>query len=124
MAHITKDRIKEITATTGTGTITLTGAVTGFKAFSSVMTTSDTCYYTIANNTSGEWEVGLGTLASSTTLARTTVYASSNSDTLVNFGAGNKEVFITLPADRALIADPNSNNPYGSYARSFMLMGA
>jgi hypothetical protein len=110
MAHISKDRIKETTTSTSTGNITLAGAVTGFKSFSSVMATSDTCYYTIVDNSAAAWEVGLGTLSAATTLVRTTVYASSNSNNLVNFGAGTKEVFLTLPSDRTVILSGTSLN--------------
>jgi hypothetical protein len=101
MAHVNSDRVKETTTTTGTGAITLDGAVTGFEAFSAALAANDTCYYCIAGG--AEWEVGYGTY--NTTLTRTTVYASSNADAAVNFSAGTKEVFITLPARR--VFDPN-----------------
>lgn len=78
MALVLKDRVKETTTTTGTGTVTLAGAVTGFDAFSEIGN-SNTTYYVIAHQTADEWEVGLGTYTSSgTTLARTTVLSSSN----------------------------------------------
>lgn len=105
MAHISADRVQETTTTTGTATITLTGAVTNFKTFSSRMATSDTCYYAIVDSTNNTWEVGVGTLASSTTLARTTVLRSSNSDAAVSFAAGTKNVFLTLSADNTAIFD-------------------
>lgn len=91
----TPDRIKETTTTTGTGTITLGGAPTGFKTFSSRFATGDEVYYTIVLGS--EWEVGIGTLASSSTISRDQVLASSNSDALVDFSAGTKDVFVTLP---------------------------
>lgn len=98
MAFVVKDRVKETTTTTGTGTVTLLGAATGFQSFS-VIGNSNTTYYTIAGQTGSEWEVGIGTYTSSgTTLARTTVLASSNSGSLVNFSAGTKDVFVTYPA--------------------------
>lgn len=90
------DRVRETTTTTGTGTVTLGGAVNGFRTFSSVLATGDTCYYTIALGT--EWEVGIGTLATSSTLTRDTILESSNSGAAVNFSAGTKEVFLTAPA--------------------------
>lgn len=90
------DRLKETTTTTGTGTITLLGAVTGFATFASRMATGDSFVYCI--NLSGEWEVGEGTLVSSSTMSRDRVVSSSNSDALVSFSAGTKEVFLTLPA--------------------------
>lgn len=92
MAFISADRVKETTETTGTGAITLAGASAGYRSFASVMSAADTCHYCIVGN--NEWEVGLGTY--DTTLARTTVIASSNAGSAVNFSAGTKDVFITL----------------------------
>lgn len=94
------DRVRETTATTGTGTITLAGAVTGFLAFSDRLAVGDTCAYCIALG--AEWEVGIGTLASSSTLSRDTILASSNSDSAVSFLAGDKDVFITQPAQETM----------------------
>lgn len=97
MALILKDRVKETTTVTGTGTASLLGAVTGFQSFSAIGN-ANTTYYCIANGSS-EWEVGIGTYtASGTTLARTTVLSSSNAGSLVNFSAGTKDVFVTFPA--------------------------
>jgi len=99
MAFVLADRVKETTTTTGTGTVTLLGAATGFQSFSAIGNTNTT-YYTIAGQTTSEWEVGIGTYTSSgTTLARTTVIASSNSGSLVSFSAGTKDVFVTYPAE-------------------------
>ena len=99
MAFVLADRVKETTTTTGTGTVTLLGASTGFQSFS-VIGNANTTYYTIAGQTGSEWEVGIGTYTSSgTTLARTTVIASSNSGSLVTFSAGTKDVFVTYPAE-------------------------
>jgi len=99
MAFVLADRVKETTTTTGTGTLTLLGASTGFQSFSAIGNTNTT-YYTIAAQTGTEWEVGIGTYTSSgTTLARTTVISSSNSGSLVNFSAGTKDVFVTYPAE-------------------------
>lgn len=94
MAHIAADLVKETTTTTGTGALTLGGAVSGFRAFSAVMAASDTCIYGIVGGT--EWEFGIGTF--NTTLTRTTVISSSNADAAVNFSAGTKDVFITTIA--------------------------
>jgi hypothetical protein len=100
MAIIVKDRVKETTTTTGTGTITLAGAVSGFQAFSVIGDGNET-FYTIAGG--GEWEVGIGTYTSSgTTLSRDTVLDSSNSGSLVDFAAGTKDVFVTYPAERTI----------------------
>jgi len=103
MALVLADRVRETTTTTGTGSVTLAGAYTGFQTFSAGVGTGNSTYYTIANVGSGEWEVGIGSYTSGgNTLSRTTVLASSNSGSLVNFGAGSKDVFVTQPAERAL----------------------
>jgi hypothetical protein len=103
MALILADRVKDTTTTSSTGTITLSGtAPTGYQNFS-VIGNGNTTYYTIAHQTLGEWEVGIGTYTSSgTTLARTTILASSNSGSVVNFSAGTKDVFVTSPAERTV----------------------
>jgi hypothetical protein len=102
MAFVVRDRVKETTTTTGTGTVTLLGAVTGYQSFSAIGNANDT-YYCIAGQTSSEWEVGIGTYTSSgTTLSRTTVLESSNSGSLVSFSAGTKDVFVVYPAERAV----------------------
>lgn len=103
MAFVLADRVKETTTTTGTGTITLLGAATGFQSFSAIGN-ANTTYYTIAGQTGSEWEVGIGTYTSSgTTLSRDTVLASSNSGSLVNFSSGTKDVFCDYPAKRAVV---------------------
>jgi len=99
MSFVLADRVKETTTTTGTGTVTLLGASTGFQSFSAIGN-GNTTYYTIAGQTGSEWEVGIGTYTSAgTTLARTTVISSSNAGSLVNFSAGTKDVFVTYPAE-------------------------
>ena len=107
MALVINDRVKETSTTTGTGTLSLAGAVTGFETFSSAIGNGNTTYYAIVNS-NGEFEVGLGTVAAAA-LARTTVISSSNSDSAVNFAAGTKDVFVTLPASKAVIEDASSN---------------
>jgi hypothetical protein len=103
MALVLADRVKETTTTTGTGTVTLLGASTGFQSFAAVGD-ANTTYYAIVAQTGTEWEVGIGTYASSgTTLARTVVLSSSNSGSAVNFSAGTKDVFVTYPSERAVI---------------------
>ena len=105
MALVLADRVKETTTTTGTGTVTLAGASTGFQSFAAVGN-ANTTYYTIADQTGSNWEVGIGTYTSSgTTLSRTTVLSSSNSGSLVNFPAGTKDVFVTYPSSRSIYAD-------------------
>ena len=99
MAFVLADRVKETTTTTGTGTVTLLGASLGFQSFSAIGN-ANTTYYTIAGQSTSEWEVGIGTYTSSgTTLARTTVISSSNAGALVSFSAGTKDVFVTYPAE-------------------------
>jgi hypothetical protein len=101
MAFVVKDRVQETSTTTGTGTFTLNGAVTGFKSFS-VVGNGNTTYYAITTSGS-EFEVGIGTYTSSgTTLSRDTVLSSSNSNNLVDFAAGAKNVFVTYPAERSI----------------------
>jgi len=110
VALVIADRVRETTTTTGTGTITLGGAVTNFETFTANLSNSDTTYYSIVDNTNGAFEVGLGTFtASGTTLARTTIIASSNSNSAVDFGAGTKDVFITIPASKMIVKDTNGN---------------
>lgn len=102
MPLVIADRVRETTTTAGTGTITLAGAVTGFQSFA-VIGNGNTTYYTIAGQGTNEWEVGIGTYTSSgTTLARTTVLSSSNSGSLVNFSAGTKDVFVSMPSERII----------------------
>ena len=122
MALVLKDRVKETTTVTGTGTATLDGAVIGFQAFSGVLTNSDTTYYAISHREFDEWEVGLGTYSAGT-LARTTVLESSNSGSAVSFSAGTKDVFITLPAEKAVALDGNDNLSIGNITTSGYLRG-
>lgn len=92
------DRVWDTSTTTGTGSLTLAGsAPTGYRTFASAYATGTADIpYCIALQSGSEWEVGYGTLSGSTTLARTTVTASSNSGSAVNFSAGTKDVFVTL----------------------------
>jgi hypothetical protein len=117
MALVLKDRVKETTTTTGTGTVTLLGASTGFQSFSAIGN-SNTTYYTIAGQSGNEWEVGVGTYtASGTTLSRDTVLASSNSGSLVSFSAGTKDVFVTYPAGYSVNATNNAGTS-GQFLKS------
>ena len=104
MAFVINDRVKETTTTTGTGTLSLGGAVTGFETFSSGIGNSNTTYYAISLPGTAEFEVGLGTLSSdSSTIARTTIISSSNSDSAVSFSAGTKTIFCTIPASKSVL---------------------
>ncbi len=90
------DRVKETSTTTGTGDITLDGAVSQFSAFSSRFATGDGGIpYAIVGQTGTEWEVGVGTYSASNTLTRSEVLYSSNSDAAVNFSSGTKDVFLS-----------------------------
>ena len=106
MALVINNRVRELTSTTGTGAMTLGGAVGGFQTFAAGIGNSNTTYYTISLNSENEFEVGLGTLnGDSSTLTRTTVLESSNGDAAVDFAAGSKEVFCNLPSEKALCLD-------------------
>jgi len=105
MALVLADRVKETTTTAGTGTVTLLGASAGFQSFA-VVGNANTTYYTIAGQSTSEWEVGIGTYTLSTdTLSRDTVLSSSNGGTLVNFTLGAKDVFVTQPSERTVFVD-------------------
>jgi hypothetical protein len=109
MALVINDRVKETTTTTGTGAVSLGGAVTGFETFAAGIGNSNTVYYCIAHQDQAEFEVGLGTLdGDSSDLTRTTVISSSNSDSAVNFSSGTKDVFCTIPASKMLFKDANN----------------
>ena len=110
MALTIADRVRETTTTEGTGTITLGGAVGNFETFTANLSDGDTTYYAIVDANNSDFEVGLGTFtASGTTLARTTVIASSNSNSAVDLSSGSKDVFITLPASKMIFQDASGN---------------
>ena len=111
MALVLNDRVKETTTTTGTGTINLGGAQTNFETFVAGIGNSNTTYYAIVHRSNAEFEIGLGTItdASPDTLARTTIISSSNSDSAVDFSAGTKDVFCTMPASKAVHEDGSSD---------------
>ena len=114
MALVINDRVKETTTTTGTGTVSLAGAVTGFETFAAGVGNSNTTYYAIVHQTANEFEVGLGTLdGDSSDLTRTTVISSSNSDSAVDFAAGTKDVFCTIPASKLIFEDANNDATVG-----------
>lgn len=103
MTLVLADRVKETTTSTGTTAITLAGAATGYQTFLLAIGNANTTYYTIADQSGANWEVGIGTYTSAgNTLSRDTVLASSNSGSLVTFTAGTKDVFVTYPAERAV----------------------
>jgi hypothetical protein len=109
MALVLKDRVKETTATTGTGAYTLAGASTGYQSFS-VIGDGNTTYYSVTDGTN--WEVGIGTYtASGTTLSRDTILESSNAGSAVNWGSGSKDIFCTYPAEKFNFLYAETYNP-------------
>lgn len=109
MALVLKDRVQETTSSPGTGAAVLLGAVTGYQTFGATMSNGDTTYYTIADQSGSRWEVGIGTyISSGDEIARTTILASSNAGSTVDFNSGTQVIFLTYPAEIAVLA---SNNP-------------
>lgn len=105
MAFVLADRVQETCSSPGTGAVSLLGAATGYQTFSSAIGNGNTCYYTIADQSGSNWEVGIGTYATSgNTLTRTTPLAGSAA-TPVNFSSGTQNVFVTYPAERAVSTD-------------------
>lgn len=108
MAFVIADRVAETTTSTGTGTINLLGPGTGLQSFVAGVGDGNSTYYLITDNT--DWEVGIGTVTAGSpdTLSRDTVLKSTNSDAAVNWGAGTKDVILSIPADKiAGIDSPN-----------------
>ena len=122
MALVVNDRVKETTATTGTGTLDLAGAVQDFEGFVAGIGTTNETYYSIINTGTGEFEIGIGTVtdAATDTLSRDTVLSSSNSDNKANFSAGTKDVFCTQPASKAVYLDANGD-PVGAASKAFVM---
>ena len=110
MAFKLNDRVKETSTTTGTGTLNLSGAVSSFETFVAGIGDGVVTYYAIVNRDEDELEVGVGTVTDDTTdtLSRSAI-SSSNSDSEVDFSAGTKDVFSTLPASKVGAVD-NSND--------------
>ena len=121
MALVINDRVKVTSTTTGTGAMALGAAVTGFETFAQGIGNNNTTYYCIFNQGTTEFEVGLGTLdGTSANLTRTTVISSSNSDAVVDFQSGTKDVFCTLPASKSVYLDA-SGTPVGAASAGFAL---
>lgn len=117
------DRIKETSTTTGTGNVTVSGAITGFKTFASRYAAGEVLYYSIeavdgSGAPTGEWEVGLGKYSAANTLTRTTVLSSSNADALVNFAAGTKYVSVTMTALQGASIRERVTSPRTYYVRT------
>ena len=101
MALVIKDRVQETSTTTGTGSLTLLGAVTGYQTFSTAIGNTNTTYYVISDGTN--WEVGVGTVGAGT-LSRDTLLSSSTG-AFVSFPAGTKNVWCDLPSAKAITVD-------------------
>ena len=99
MALVLADRCQETTSTTGTGSFTLTGAVLGYQTFLAGIGNGNRTYYTAVEQASSNWEIGIGSLSSGTTLSRDTIIASSNAGAIVTFGSGVKNVFVDMPSE-------------------------
>lgn len=112
MAFVLKDRVKETTTTTGTGAVSLDGEAGGFQDFSSAIGNTNTTYYAIVHQSLDEWEVGIGTYGSSSNNLTRTTLLSSSTGSAVNFSAGTKDVFVTLPASEVVhtSASPSFTN--------------
>ena len=115
MALVVKDRVQETSTTSGTGTLTLGGAVPGYQTFSSAIGNGNTTFYTIYDNVAQVWEVGIGTVGAGT-LARTTVLSNSSGNTSPITLAGNTaSVFCTYPAEQSVNLDASGNvSPLGT----------
>jgi len=109
MALVLADRVREASTSIGTGAFVLTGAISGYQAFSTAIGNSNTTYYGITNTETSEWEVGLGTVSAGL-LTRTTVTASSNGGAAVTFTTGTKDVFCTYPAGKSVNLDASGNS--------------
>ena len=118
MALVLNDRVLEQSSTAGTGTVSLSGAVAGYKSFANGVGDGQTCYYTIYDPTAFTWEVGIGTYTlSGSTLSRTTVLSNSlNTTALISFAANAKNVFVTYPASKSVNVDTNGNTSLGGLA--------
>ena len=114
MPLILADRVQEISTTTGTSDFVMDSTVPSFQSFDDAIGVGNTCYYSAVHATpsTGEWEVGVGTMVSASTLQRTTVLSSSNGGSPVTFSAGVKNLFVTLPASRAVFENAAGVPPY------------
>tara|TARA_R110002020_G_scaffold413732_1_gene623312 strand:- start:13 stop:402 length:390 start_codon:yes stop_codon:yes gene_type:complete len=121
MALVINDRVKVNSTATGNSQTTFAinnTVLTGFETFATGIGVGNTTYYCIFNQGTNEFEVGLGTLSSTTNLQRTTILSSSNSDSVVDFNPGTKDVFCTLPASKAVYLD-STGTPVGAASNGF-----
>ena len=123
MGLVINDRVKENSTTSGTGNITLAGVAAGQGnvTFNSGIGTSNTTYYSIFEQCTNTFEIGLGTLSGSTTLERTTVINNSSGNTSkISFTGGTLDVFCTMPAAKTVYLDA-TGNPVGAASAGFAL---
>jgi len=106
MALVVYDRVQQTGTANTTVSFSLSGSVTGYQSFS-VVGNGNTTFYG-ATDTSGNWEVGIGTYATGGTLTRTTILASSNSGSAVTF-SGTVTVFVTYPSEKSVNLDASGN---------------
>ena len=91
------------TSTTGTGTISLGSALSGYQSFENAgITNGQTVRYAIEDGTA--FEIGSGTYTSSGTTLTRSVTESSNSDSAITL-SGNAEVFVTATVADLYIND-------------------
>lgn len=118
MALVVADRVQETSTTSGTGALTLAGAVNGFQSFSSAIGNGNTTYYAISDGTN--WEIGLGTYTSSgNTLSRDTVLSSSNGNALVSFSSATKNVWVDYPAGKSVYSDGSNAIQLGRQSANY-----
>lgn len=126
MALVLADRVQETCSSPGTGSVSLLGAVSGYQTFSTAIGNGNTCYYTIADQSGSNWEVGIGTYSTSgNSLARTTPLSGSAA-TPVDFSSGTQNVFVTYPAERAVSTDNTStltNKTFTGYTETVYTLG-
>lgn len=120
MALVLADRVQETSNTTSTSDLTLNGALPTYQSFALGIGVGNTCYYAAYNTDQSvnEWEVGVGTLSAIDTLERTTILSSSNAGSIVNFSAGSKLVYVTLPAERAVYENAAGDPPFATQDES------
>ena len=122
MALVINNRVKETSTTTGTGTLNLAGAVSGFVTFVAGIGNTNTTYYAIHEQGTANFEIGIGTVTDATpdTLARTTVLNNSLGTTAkINF-SGTLDVFCTMPASKSVYLD-STGTPVGAASAGFAL---
>ena len=121
MALVINDRVRETSTTSGTGTLNLAGAVTGFRTFVDGIGDGNTTYYAIFEEGTNLFEIGLGTVTDATpdTLARDTVLSNSSGNTSkITFSGGTLSVFCTMPASKSVYLD-STGTPVGAASNGF-----